>query len=189
PLNTNDGGSGGVNGNWNGSYMGGGAPGSSGRLTTTNFPEGINFDSPTYGIRLGYVTQQTDTGQTAAAVANSGGTNFAITPATSPIPNAIAYGSVADWIYRGTHYGRQFADQIAIAYYGKTPKYHYWNGCSGGGNQGMGQLQHYGDEYDGFLIGAPAYRWQEFRLADSWPALVMRKLVQRDGQSALLTTA
>lgn len=52
---------------------------------------------------------------------------------------------------------------------------------------GMGQLQHYGDKYDGFLIGAPAYRWQQFRLADSWPALVLRKLVQLDGSAALPT--
>jgi hypothetical protein len=37
----------------------------------------------------------------------------------------------------------------------------------------MGQLQKYGDEYDGFLIGAPAFYWQQFRLADSYPYLVV----------------
>jgi len=48
-------------------------------------------------------------------------------------------------------------------------------------------LQQYGDKYDGFLIGAPAYHWQQFREADSWPALVIKKLVQLDGVAALPT--
>jgi feruloyl esterase len=36
-------------------------------------------------------------------------------------------------------------------------------------------------EYDGFLIGAPAYYWQQFRLADGWPNIVFKKLVQQGG--------
>jgi hypothetical protein len=187
PLNSADGGAGGIEGNFAGGVITGGSPGSSGSLSWAAFEEGLDMGGPGYAIRQGFVASETDDGETAAALANSGGSNFAITPATSSIPNKIAYGVVADWIYRGTHYGKQWADEIAKVYYGKEPTIHYYDGCSGGGNMGMGQLQNYGDEYDGFLIGAPAYRWQQFRLADSWPALVMRKLVQLDGTAALLT--
>ena len=188
PLNSADGGSGGIEGNWTGGILTGGSPGSSGSLSWAAFTDGIDMGGPTYAIRQGFVASETDTGQTAAAAANAGSTNFAIIP-SGVNANKIAYGTVADWIYRGTHYGKQWADAIAEIYYGEDPRLHYYNGCSGGGNQGMGQLQNYGDEYDGILIGAPAYRWQQFRLADSWPNLVMRKLVQLDGTGALLTSA
>ena len=90
----------------------------------------------------------------------------------------MALGTIADWEYRATHIGKQFALSLATAYYGKAPSRSYYNGCSGGGDLGMGQLQNFGDEYDGFLIGAPAYYWQQFRLADSWPQIVLKKLVQ-----------
>ena len=188
PLNSADGGSGGIEGNWTGGILTGGSPGSSGSLSWAAFTDGIDMGGPAYAIRQGFVASETDTGQTAAAAANAGATNFAIIP-SGVYANKIAYGTVADWIYRGTHYGKQWADAIAEIYYGEDPSLHYYNGCSGGGNQGMGQLQIYGDEYDGILIGAPAYRWQQFRLADSWPNLVMRKLVQLDGSGSLLTSA
>lgn len=188
PLSKADGGSGGIEGAWTGGLIVGGSPGSSGTLSWAAFSEGITMSSnPSYAIRQGFVGSMTDTGQTAAAAANAGSTNFAVIP-SGPLANKIAYGTVADWIYRGTHYGKEWADAISKVYYGQIPKLHYYNGCSGGGDEGMGQLQNYGDEYDGFLIGAPAYRWQEFRQADSWPYLVMRKLVQLDGKGALLTT-
>jgi hypothetical protein len=189
PLSAADGGSGGIEGNFAGGILTGGSPGSSGSLSWAAFEEGIDMGGPAYAIRQGFIGTETDDGETAAAAANSGSTNFAITPSTSTVPNKIAYGAVADWIYRGTHYGKEWGDAIAKVYYSKSAKLHYYNGCSGGGNMGMGQLQNYGDEYDGILIGAPAYRWQQFRLADSWPYLVMKKLVQLDGPAALLTTA
>jgi len=194
PLNSADQGPtnlGAVNGAWTGGVMTMGAPGQSGTLNPSGFGEGLDGANSTYAIRQGFVASITDAGEQYAGYftqGTPGNANFAIisTP-NSPYRNKIAYGTVADWIYRGTWYGRQWADAIAKVYYGKAPKLHYYNGGSGGGNMGMGQLQHHGDEYDGFLIGAPAYRWQQFRLADSWPALVMRKLVQLDGAAALPT--
>jgi hypothetical protein len=188
PLGKADGGSGGMEGAWTGGLIVGGSPGSSGSLSWAAFSEGITMSSdPSYAIRQGFVGSMTDTGQTAAAAANAGSTDFAIIP-SGPLVNKIAYGTVADWIYRGTHYGKEWADAIAKVYYGQIPRLHYYNGCSGGGDEGMGQLQNFGGEYDGFLIGAPAYRWQQFRQADSWPYLVIRKLVQLDGAAAALTT-
>lgn len=37
--------------------------------------------------------------------------------------------------------------------------YAYYHGCSEGGREGWSQVQRYGDEWDGAIIGAPAFRW------------------------------
>jgi hypothetical protein len=100
---------------------------------------------------------------------------------SGPQAGQLATGELADWSYRGTHYAKEWAVSIATTYYGSAPTRVYYNGCSGGGNMGMGQLMNYGNEYDGFVIGAPAFYWQQFRLADGWPQLVFKKLVQQGG--------
>jgi hypothetical protein len=185
PLNAADGGAGAVEGNWTGGMMTTGGSGSSGEAplsAETPYTEGLDFTAdPGYAIRQGFIATMTDTGQIAAAAANDGSANWFLTTATQSPPNAIVYGPIADWLYRGTHYGKLWGDAIAGVYYGKAPSLHYYNGCSGGGNQGMGQLQNYGDEYDGLLIGAPAYRWNQLSLSQLWPALVWKKLVQQGG--------
>jgi len=185
PLNSADGGAGGIEGSWTGGMMTTGGSGSSGEAplsAETPYTEGLDFTgSPGYAIRQGLIATMTDTGQMAAAKANDGNSNWFLTTAAESPPNTIVYGPIADWLYRGTHYGKQWGDFIAFIYYGKSPKLHYYNGCSGGGNQGMGQLQNYADEYDGLLIGAPAYRWNQLSLSQLWPALVWKKLVQLGG--------
>jgi Tannase and feruloyl esterase len=180
PLNSVEGGSGGVQGNWNGKTLTSASAGSSGSLTSwAQYGEGLNLGpGPAYAIRLGYVGSSTDTGQ--------GNPPFGVIQ-TGPLANTLALGTITDWEYRATHFGKQFAVSLATAYYGRGPSRSYYNGCSGAGNMGMGQLQNFGDEYDGFVIGAPAYYWQQFRLADSWPQIVLKKLVQQGG--ALPTAA
>lgn len=39
--------------------------------------------------------------------------------------------------------------------------YTYYEGCSDGGRQGMSQVQRWGVEYDGAVIGAPAFRYAQ----------------------------
>ncbi|KAJ5702272.1 hypothetical protein N7488_009820 [Penicillium malachiteum] len=39
--------------------------------------------------------------------------------------------------------------------------YTYYEGCSDGGREGMSQIQRYGDEYDGAITGAPAFRYAQ----------------------------
>lgn len=40
-----------------------------------------------------------------------------------------------------------------------TKLYTYYEGCSDGGREGMSQIQRYGDQYDGAITGAPAFRY------------------------------
>ena len=174
PLNTVDGGTGGtVNGGWNGKIMVTGSAGASTSLGGTTYDEGRNFSQAGYPIRLGMTGAISDNGnisQYNPPIINSG-----------PQAGQLATGELADWSYRGTHYAKEWAVSISTTYFGSAPTRVYYNGCSGGGNMGMGQLMNYGNEYDGFVIGAPAYYWQQFRLADTWPQLVFKKLVQQGG--------
>lgn len=53
---------------------------------------------------------------------------------------------------------------LAKSFYGKshTSKiYTYFEGCSDGGREGMSQVQRWGEEYDGVIAGAPAFRFAQ----------------------------
>ncbi|KAJ5809912.1 tannase [Penicillium pulvis] len=54
----------------------------------------------------------------------------------------------------------QLGKYITSDFYGTDSKiYTYYEGCSDGGRQGMSQVQRWGDEYDGVITGAPAFRY------------------------------
>ncbi|KAM0320087.1 hypothetical protein ACHAO8_000682 [Botrytis cinerea] len=42
-----------------------------------------------------------------------------------------------------------------------TKVYTYYEGCSDGGREGMSQVQRWGEEYDGVIAGAPAFRFSQ----------------------------
>ena len=161
-----------IQGNWLGKLFVSASPGTSGTIGMSPFAEGLNGGDQSYPIRLGYVASMTDTGQSNPP--------FVLIP-TGPRSNTLAKGTIADWVYRGTHYGKLWAEKLSQTYYGKLPTRIYYNGISGAGNEGMGQLMHYGDEYDGLLIGAPAFYWDQFALAFTWPYVVFKKMVQQGG--------
>ncbi|MEN9537939.1 MAG: hypothetical protein RLZZ126_174 [Pseudomonadota bacterium] len=58
-----------------------------------------------------------------------------------------------------------------IAYaYGKGPDRSYIGGCSNGGRHTMVAASRVGDQYDGYLVGAPGYRLPNAALAQLWAA-------------------
>lgn len=59
-------------------------------------------------------------------------------------------------------------------YYGKAPKYTYYDGHSQGGRQGMKVLQEYPELYDGYLIAQPAPNIAKFGTAGLYPQIVMK---------------
>ena len=59
-------------------------------------------------------------------------------------------------------------------YYGKVPKYAYYDGHSQGGRQGMKIAQEYPELYDGYMIAQPALSIAKFGTAGLYPQIVMK---------------
>jgi hypothetical protein len=154
PLNSRDGGSGGVEGAWNGRTQGVGGGGCAGNLNVTG------------PVNAGYVGSGTDTGHAGGDCSpgvNTDGTyNFQF---------------IQDFIRNAIKAQVLFSKSIARTYYGRRPAYNYWNGCSTGGRQGYLLAQELGGELDGILANAPALYWTRFQTAQMWGQIVMKDLV------------
>jgi feruloyl esterase len=61
-----------------------------------------------------------------------------------------------DFAYRAEHQMTIEAKALIKAFYGRDPRYSYWDGCSGGGREGLLQAARYPDEFDGIIAGDPA---------------------------------
>ncbi len=160
PLNSMDGGTGGsVNGAWNGKLENLGGGGCAG-----------NVAAPTAATDAGYVGSSTDTGHTTEENGSGQRCDFGVIQDS----HELNKGMIDDFIYEGVHQQVEWSKTLAKSYYGIPAQRNYWNGCSTGGRQGLALAEKYGDEFDGFVIGAPAIYWQEFRLSDAWPAIVVK---------------
>ena len=166
PLNSIDGGTGGVQGAWNGRTQGVGGGGCAGNLTVT---------AP---VNAGYVGSGTDTGHTGGNCepgVNADGT--------------YNYQFIQDFIRNAIKQQVLFSKSIARTYYASKPAYNYWNGCSTGGRQGYLLAQELGKELDGVLANAPAIYWTRFQTAQMWGQIVMKDLVGAPISAAKLNQA
>lgn len=117
--------------NWNGKYMSSFEGGTAGAIIAPWMIE---------NMMRGYATAATDTGHVA-------------TDTWWPVDHPER---VIDFGYRAKHLQTVAAKAVVATFYGKPPSKSYFNGCSNGGRQGMMELQRYPDDYDGYIIGAPA---------------------------------
>src|SRR3989442_11680855 len=120
-------------GNWNGKYQAVGNGGWAGVISYSAMAEALG---------RGYATSSTDTGH----VGGSG--SFALAHQEKLI----------DFGYRSEHEMTVKSKAIVKAFYGNTPQFSYWNGCSTGGRQGLKEAQMFPNDYDGIIAGAPANR-------------------------------
>jgi Tannase and feruloyl esterase len=61
-----------------------------------------------------------------------------------------------DFAYLSDHDLAVVAKGLAAEFYGKAPKYSYFDGCSQGGHQALTEAQRYPQDFNGILAGAPA---------------------------------
>ncbi len=156
PLNSVDGGTGGMEGAWNGKNRdlgGGGYAGSVGPVTSST--------------NLSYVGTSTDTGHAASA-----GGSFALNP-----DGTLNFGLIEDFAADGIHEQHVWGVKLAQTYYGMEPVRKYWMGCSTGGRQGHYQAQNFPKDFDGILAGANAFNWDRFITAELWPQVVVNQEV------------
>ena len=162
PLSAADGGSGGVQGNWNGRIQdlgGGGYVGSVGTVTSAT--------------DTGYVGSSTDTGhELTAPLGGALDASFALNP-----DSTLNWGLIRDFAFNGIHEQAVWTRIVTQLYYGMNPKYTYWNGCSTGGRQGHQQAQKYPNDFDGILAGDSAFNWDRFIPSELWGQIVMNQEV------------
>jgi len=98
----------------------------------------IRYEGLAQGVNRGFASASTDTGHKITEQAWSIGH-----------PRRLEnYG------HRAQHLLAVNAKQIIAAYYGRPPAHNYFMGCSGGGMQGMNEVQKYPGDYDGVIAGA-----------------------------------
>jgi hypothetical protein len=153
PLNSFDGGTGGVQGAWNGRTQGVGGGGCSGSLAVAAPVNARYVGSGTDGGHVG--------GNCEPGVNEDGTYNVQF---------------IQDWSRNGIKQQILFSKALAAIYYGAAPQYNYWNGCSTGGRQGYLLAQELGNELDGILANAPAIYWTRFQTAQMWGQIVMKDL-------------
>ena len=100
----------------------------------------ISYPAMARALQEGYATASTDTGH------KGGNSSFAIGH-----PDKLI-----DFGYRSIHEMTVQSKAIVAAFYKRSARLSYWNGCSTGGRQGLMAAQRYPDDFDAILAGAPA---------------------------------
>jgi tannase/feruloyl esterase len=159
PLSSADGGSGTVEGNWNGKVMNLGGGGLVGSVANTN--------SIAAATNAGYVGSSTDSGHPAAD-----NPNFAVIQDT----HQLNYGRLDDFLNESIHQQYKWSLALAETYYGMAATRNYWNGCSTGGRQGLALALRHAKDFDGFLVGAPANFHTRLQVATVWPTWVNKDI-------------
>ena len=124
--------------NWNGKFAGVGNGGWAGI---------ISYPALGDQLRRGYATVSTNTGH--ADEPNLDMAKFAFDH-----PERLV-----DFAWRSVHEMTTKGKLITQAFYGRSPRYAYWIGCSTGGKQGLMEAQRFPSDYDGIVAVAPANNW------------------------------
>lgn len=119
---------------WNGKFLFVGLGGFSGRMAPVQ-----------PGLARGYATASTDTGH----VGSPADADWAL---NNP-------AAVRNHFELGVELAVGTTKAATAAYYGVVPRYAYWDGCSGGGRQGLMMAQRFPDAFDGVIAGAPAWNY------------------------------
>src|SRR4051812_8421220 len=120
--------------NWNGRFVQSGNGGFAGSVAP-----------PTGSVQLGYAGAATDDGHT--------GSGFDASWALGHPEKVIDFG------YRALKETTNTAKALIAAFYGASPRYSYFSGCSDGGREALQEAQRYPGDWDGIVVGAPANFW------------------------------
>lgn len=82
--------------------------------------------------------------------------------------------SLNDMVYRAIYQQAIKTRALVDLYYGKAPRYSYYDGHSTGGRQGLQMAQKHPELYDGYLIAQPAIHAPSFSLAAFYTQVVMK---------------
>ena len=132
---------------WNGKFVMGGQGGFAGSVES----QAIGMMD---ALRKGYATAGTDTGHTGTVADGRW--------ALGDMEAIVNYGHLA------SHRTSEVSKAIVATRYGRPPERSYFAGCSNGGRQAMMAAQHYPDDYDGIIAGAPVVDFLGVALIDAY---------------------
>jgi len=138
---------------WNGNFEGVGNGGKAGS---------VSYSAMATALEQGYATASTDTGHQAG----ENDTKWAFHH-----PELIT-----DFAYLAIHDMTATATKVVASYYGKSPAFSLFNGCSTGGRQALMEAQRYPDDYNGILAGAPVIDYTHLQAAHFAIGLRTRKV-------------
>ena len=133
---------------WNGKMYFGGNRGYAGHIRY-NISDGLSRN---------YATVSTDTGHQVTS-------DLDILDASWALNNRQAE---INFGFRAVHLTTLVGKLIISAYYGGTPKYSYFDGCSTGGGQALHEAELFPEDYDGFIAGAPVFDFTGTLMALNW---------------------
>jgi feruloyl esterase len=135
---------------WNGKFLAGGVGGDAGAFNMQDLPR---------GLARGYAAATTDTGHKAAD------RNWMLGDPMR-LPN---------FEFRAHHLLAVKSKEIITDFYGAAIKHAYFVGCSGGGRQGLKEMQRFPEDYDGILVGAAGPKTPEMTTRRMWELLLRDK--------------
>ena len=107
------------------------------------FGGSINYYEMAPAVRGGYAVASTDTGHVGAQRDSFW--------ALGHLEKQIDFG------YRSIHEMTEKAKATVQAFYGQAPRASFFQGCSNGGRQALMEAQRFPEDYQGILVGAPAF--------------------------------
>lgn len=129
---------------WNGKLLALGGGGWMGNVT---------LQAASEGLTRGYATLQTDAGHTS-------GTGFDASAWAINADGSANQPKLEDFAHRAIHLMTERGKQVIAAYYGRSARRSYYQGCSTGGRMGLMEVQRYPQDFDGVIAGAPVYTLQ-----------------------------
>jgi feruloyl esterase len=143
---------------WNGKFLGAGVGGDAGAFNLQDLPRGVN---------RGYAAATTDTGHKAS-------------DATWMLGRP---DRVKNYELRANHLLALNAKALVAAFYAAPIRHAYFVGCSGGGRQGLKEIQRFPADYDGVISGANGPQTPEMTVRRMW------ELLLRDRNPGLMSAA
>lgn len=149
---------------WNGRFLFQGGGGLDGTLYP---PIGMTAAGDRPALARGFAVVSTDSGHKGAVFDAS---FFADQEATLNFANN-SVGKVT-----------KVAKAIIAHYYGRTPKYSYFTGCSTGGREAMLAAQRYPNQFDGIVSGDPAMNTARSNLGLAWFRYQLSLIAPKDAK-------
>lgn len=159
---------------WNGRLIFEGGGGNDGTLRPAAGPNILVGGAMVPALQAGWAAVTTDGGHTGTS-----GADFATDPQAR-----------IDHAYNAFDVTAVNAKAIIAARFGRAPDHSYFNGCSGGGRQGMMFTQRFPDYFDGVIVHAPAMRVSSgATIAAMWNNIRLTEAAPLDGGAPILSRA